>query len=219
LNNDHGIAEHIRSLYQHSEQSEDQLDQDIIGHVLAVTMKFESIVLHGSRRNPATYLDVYHRWFHVQMIRALGNNLGRKRHLQPLSYAFVDVPASRGLQRNSTSEAIESGLLHIHAVIAVRPGKGKICRLPLLVAGSAHRSREFGDVQVKPFDPSLGSLENMIEYFKKGAEAIGSRCRSDCYDVFPRFRITRLDKTPSISPVNTPSEMRSKSSSDVSCDV
>jgi hypothetical protein len=186
------ISDHIKDVYRQSDQATEQLNQLVIDHVLAMTMKFELIDLDGSRRDPATYLDVYGSWFHAQMIKALGNNLGRKRHLQPLSYAFVDVPGSRGLQRNSTSEAIKSGLLHIHAVIAIRPGKGEVCRLPLLVAGSAHRSREFGDVEVKPFDPSLGSLENMIEYFKKGAEAIGSRYQSDSYDVFPRFRIARL---------------------------
>lgn len=213
------ISDHIKDVYRQSGQTTEQLNQFIANHVLAVTLKFESIDLDESRRDPATYLDVYGRWLHSQMIKALGNNLGRKRHLQPFSCAFVDVPGSRGLQRNPPSEAIESGLLHIHAVVAIRPGKGEICRLPLLVAGSTHRSREFGDVEVKPLDPSRGSLENMIEYFKKGAEAIGSRYRSDCYEVFPRVRIARLDKTAAISPVNTAASDQKKSSSVVSCDV
>ena len=48
-----------------------------------------------------------------------------------------------------------------------------------------HRSR-IGDVRVEQFDPERGSLENMIEYFMKGAEAIGMRLRSDAYEVLPR---------------------------------
>jgi hypothetical protein len=123
------------------------------------------------------------------MITSFGNNLGRKRHLQPLSYAFLDFPNSRG--RNPVhhrSEFLESGLLHIHAVIALRLRAGQLCRRPLLVAGSAHRLRRFGDVKVEPFDPSRGSLANMVTYFKKGSDAVGSYCRTDGYDVFPRYK-------------------------------
>ena len=74
----------------------------IIANVFAVTMKFESIEIKGSRQNPSSYLDAY--------------------------------------------------------------------------------------------DPSLGSLENMIAYFKKGAEVIGSVHRSDAYDVFPRFENVRTNQ-------------------------
>ena len=181
------IANLIRSLYQDQNLTTDELNQAIIDNVFAVTMKFESVELQGPRDDPETYLSKYRSWFHWLMIQSFGNNLGRKKHLQPLSYAFMDFPDSRGSQSECrVDELMKSGLLHVHAVIALRPGAGQACRLPLMVAGSAHQLRRFGDVKVEMFDPERGSIENMIQYFMKGAEAIGSRLRSDAYEVFPR---------------------------------
>lgn len=181
------IADLIRSLHQDENLSDEHLNQAIIDNVFAVTIKFESVDLEGSRQNPATYLTKYRAWFHRLMIQSFGNNLGRKKHLQPLSYAFLDFPNSRGWQSDDrVDEIMKSGLLHVHAVIALRPGAGQACRMPLMVAGSAHQLRRFGDVKVEQFDPDRGSLENMIKYFMKGAEAIGSQLRSDAYEVLPR---------------------------------
>mgnify|MGYP003392467718 CR=1 FL=1 len=191
-----GIADSIATIYQSSTEAD--LNQAVIDNVLAVTMKFDSVKLEGSRNDPATYLTAYGDWFHSIMVRSFGNNLGRKRHLQPVSYAFVDFSASRGRSKINPGEMVRAGLLHLHAVIALRPGDGQACRLPFLVAGSAHRQRQFGDVKVTPFDPAQGSLENMIAYFKKGADAIGPFARSDCFDVFPRFR-TRQRACPDVS--------------------
>lgn len=95
------------------------------------------------------------------------------------------MAGSRGRSNISASELKASGLLHVHAVIAIRPGDGSVFRQQFLDAGKLKR---FGDVKVTPFDPSLGSLENMIEYFKKGSDAVGTRYKSDAYDIFPRFR-------------------------------
>lgn len=169
-----GIANHIVSIYRDHVRNDNELYQMILANVFAVTMKFESIELNGSRQDPSSYLNVYDDWFRSLMITSFGNNLGRKRHLQPLSYAFLDFPNSRGSNPvPNRSELLQSGLLHVHAVIALRLGPGQACRRSLLVAGSAHQLRRFGDVKVEPFDPLLGSLENMITYFKKGADAVG----------------------------------------------
>lgn len=162
-------------------------------------MKFESVELLGSRQDPSTYLNAYGRWFHDLMIEAFGNNLGRKRHMQPISYAFVDVPLSRGnCPRQNAHELLKSGLVHIHAVIALRPGGGQKLRRPLLVAGSAHQLRRYGDVLIEPFDPAKGSLENLIKYCMKGAEAVGRFHRSDTYDLFPRFKNMRASPSADI---------------------
>ena len=181
------IADLIRSLYQDQNLTTDKLNQAIIDNVFAVTMKFESTELQGPHNDPATYLSKYRSWFHWLMIQSFGNNLGRKKHLQPMSYAFLDFSNSRGSRsESSVDEIMKSGLLHIHAVIALRPGAGQACRMPLMVAGSAHQLRRFGDVKVEQYQAERGSLENMIQYFMKGAERIGSRLRSDAYEVLPR---------------------------------
>jgi hypothetical protein len=189
LDSSQAIADHIVSIYQDHVQNNDELNQTITANVFAITTKFESVELNGSRQDPSSYLNAYDAWFRSLMITSFENNLGRKRHLQPLSYAFLDFPNSRGNNPvPNRSELLRSGLLHVHAVIALRLGTGQACRRSLLVAGSAHQLRQFSDVKVEPFDPSRGSLENMVTYFKKGADAAGSFHRCNAYDVFPRFK-------------------------------
>ena len=202
MNQSQGFAEIIRNLYRQPNQTEADLNQAIVGHVLAVTKKYETDDLDGSRDDPAAYLGGYNDWFQTQLREVFPNNLGRKKNIQPLSFAFVDMSGSRGRKNISALELKASGLLHVHAVIAIRPGDGMIFRQQFLDAGKLKR---FGDVKVTPFDPSLGSLENMFEYFKKGSDAIGSRCRADAYDIFPRFRT----KSPSLSPDVSQSTPRS----------
>lgn len=94
----------------------------------------------------------------------------------------------REMSPNQAANFLNHDLLHIHAVIAVRPGDGEAFRRPLLVAGSAHQLRRFGEVKVEPFDPGKGSLENMIEYCSKGANLIGPHHCSNCYELLPRQR-------------------------------
>lgn len=183
------IANIIRTIYQGHNLTTDELNQDIIDNVFAVTMKFESVHFEAgeSRNDPATYLKKYRDWFESLIIQAFGNNLGRKRYMQPLSFSFVDFPGSKGaMSEDEAARHLNFGLLHVHAVVALRPDAGQAFRRPLMVAGSAHQLRRFGEVKVEPYDPSKGSLENMIEYCKKGAELIGSRHRSDCYELLPR---------------------------------
>ncbi len=183
------IAYIIRAIYQDQNLTTDELNQAIITNVFAVTMKFESVHFEPgeSRKDPATYLNRYREWFRSLIIQAFGNNLGRKRHMQPLSFSFVDFPGSKGqLSEREAGEFLNFGLLHVHAVIALRPDAGQAFRRPLLVAGSTHQLQRFGEVKVEPYNPARGSLKNMIEYCKKGAELIGSRHRSDCYELLPR---------------------------------
>lgn len=180
------IASMIRDIYQDQNQTNDSLNQAIIDNVYAVTMKFESVFLQCSKENPESYLKHNREWYHWLMRSTIGNNLGRKKHLQPLCWSFVDFPGSKGaMTEKRVGECLKSGLLHIHSVIALKLGDGQILRRPLLVAGSAHQLRRFGEVKVERYDPKRGSLERMIEYCKKGSDLIGSRHCSDCYDLLP----------------------------------
>lgn len=112
--------------------------------------------------------------------------MGRKRYQQPLSVSYIDFPGSKGtMSAKEAANFLNFGLLHVHAVVALRP-EGQAFRRPLLVAGSAHQLRRFGEVKVEPYDPEKGSLEKMIQYCSKGAELIGPRHRSDCYELLPR---------------------------------
>lgn len=180
------IATMIASVYHQDGQSFLDLQSAIRDNVFVATMKLDGVTCHGSRNDPETYLKHYRAWFHHCMIGSFGNNLGRKKYLQPLSFAFVDFPDSRGSHSNqSVNELLNSGLLHVHAIIAIRPGAGQACRLPIVTAGSVFQRKEFGDVLVEPFGADRGSLKNVIDYIKKGADKISSRCKNDPYAVLP----------------------------------
>jgi hypothetical protein len=180
------IAEHIRSIYADEPFKGKGVGRVLADNVFAVTIRFGSADLQGSHQDPSTHLCAYDRWFRNLMFQSFGNHLGRKRHMQPLSYAFLDYPNSRGQQTQQVSEFFLSGLLHIHAVIALRLGHGQACRLCLNASATANQDERFSHVHIETFDPSRGSLEHMIDYFKKGSDAIGPYHRADCYDVFPR---------------------------------
>ncbi len=97
------IAYIIRAIYQDQNLTTDELNQAIITNVFAVTMKFESVHFEPgeSRKDPATYLNRYREWFRSLIIQAFGNNLGRKRHMQPLSFRSWTFQAQRGSYQNA----------------------------------------------------------------------------------------------------------------------
>ena len=194
------VTQHIQSRYLHTELEEAiKLQND---NVFFVTMKFDGIDLKSSRSSPSTYLSLYGEWYHRLMQDSFGKHLGRKRRLQPLSYAFVDFPGSRstgnftandepvGLndltQHREISDYLSSGLLHIHAVLSLLPGPGQACRLRMLESISAQQTRELGAVEISQFNPQLGSLQNLVAYSMKGAIQLGSMIKDDCWGLFPR---------------------------------
>lgn len=187
--NDHSaeaFANHIVDLYRTPEYVGVDINQALADNVFAATMRFDGSPLIKTKSDPSFYLDSYAIWFKVLMKMTFGNNLHRKKHLQPFCLAFVDLPGSRGYRSSllSRSDLLKCGYLHIHAVIALRPGRGQEVRSALAWANS--RRERYGSTFIERFDPNLGSLENMIEYFKKGAEQIGQFTKHDCWDVFPR---------------------------------
>lgn len=204
------ITDLLLSTYQTEGFNETELSQLLNDNIFFVTMMFERIKFEGlgSRYDPTTYLNIFHNWFRTIMMEGLGPHYGRKskRIHQPLAFAFVDFPGSRyrgqhevntdqqaqsGLydrtRNHGSSEFLKSGPLHIHAVVALRPGPGQVCRLPILNSVSLPKSK-FGRIDVQPFDPNKGTLQNLIEYSMKGAIQIGSATPSDCWEQFPRYR-------------------------------
>jgi len=56
----------------------------------------------------------------------------RKRYRQPLSISYVDFPGSKGtMSAREASELLKFGLLHVHAVVALRP-EGQALRRSLV---------------------------------------------------------------------------------------
>jgi hypothetical protein len=165
-------------------------------------MKFDGVDLKSSTSSPSTYLDHYGEWYHRLMQDSFGRHLGRKRRLQPLSYAFIDFSGSRFprnlaprgepaclndlTQHREIADYLNSGRLHIHAVLALVRGPGQACRLRMLTSPSLQRTRELGEIEISQFNPKRGSLQNLVSYSMKGAVQLGSMIKDDCWGLFPR---------------------------------
>lgn len=148
------------------------------------------------------YLDAYDRFYRYLLTQSLGPNFRRHRHLQPLSYAFIDFPGSRGRRdtgrRISRAMLLGSGRLHIHAVIAIRPGEGQRCIQPLrrMLLGFDSDLKKFGDVRISHFDPDEG-LVNLVDYCSKGAQAVDDLYAwGDMHELFPRLRADTISLKP-----------------------
>jgi hypothetical protein len=141
------------------------------------------------------YLDAFDRFNRYLLTQSFGPNFVRKRRFQPLSYAFIDFPGSRGRrdtgERISRATLLNLGRLHIHAVVAVRPDEGQRCIPPLrhMLNGFDDELKKFGDVRINHFDPEQG-LANLIDYCSKGAQAVDDRYAwGDMHEVFPPERV------------------------------
>jgi len=154
----------------------------------------QSLQQTGQRQaNPPLhlYLDAFDRFNRYLLTQSFGPNFRRKRHLQPLSYAFIDFPGSRGRrdrgERISRATLLGSGRLHIHAVVAVRPDEGQRCIQSLrhMLNGFDGELKKFGDIRINHFDPNEG-LFNLVDYCSKGTQAVDDRYAwGDMYQVFP----------------------------------
>jgi len=76
-----------------------------------VTATYSRPELSGGSPLSSYYCFLSFERFYVRMMSLLLNNYSRKRHLQPLTYAFLDYPAKL-FSGNSTP--------HVHAVMATR---------------------------------------------------------------------------------------------------
>jgi hypothetical protein len=89
-------------------------------------------------------------------------------------------------QHREITDYLNSGLLHVHAVLSLLPGPGRACRLQMLESTSTQQTRELGEIEISQFDPQLGSLQNLVAYSMKGAVQLGSMIKDDCWGLFPR---------------------------------
>lgn len=214
------VAAHLLTNYPTKDLDKKQLDQLCSDNILFITMKFDGLILPGSRSDPSTYLDIFARWYRSVIIDSFGRHYARasKKALQPLTYAFVDFPGSRYQQSSQLNKdclaqvslfdktrhrgpsvVLKSGLLHVHALMALQPGQGRACRLRFAASNyldaTVIQEPQFADIDVQSFDPKKGSLENLADYAMKGATQMGPTSGSDWWDVLPRLNRTNTKPT------------------------
>lgn len=208
------VAAHLLTNYSTKDLNQEQLDQLLSENIFFITMKFDGLNFPGLRNDPSTYLNIFAAWYQSVIIKSLGRHYARptKRIHQPLTYAFVDFPSSRyrrpqnqdrlaqvnlfdRTRHRGSSVVLRSGVLHVHALMALKPGPGQVCRLPFATSkfldANIVQPPQFIDIDVRAFDPKIASLENLAEYAMKGATQMGPFSGSDWWDILPRLNSTK----------------------------
>jgi hypothetical protein len=79
--------------------------------------------------------------------------------------------------------------------MALKPGQGQLCRLPFTTSkfldASIIHPPQFIDVDVRAFDPKMGSLQNLAEHAMKITTQMGPTSGSDWWDILPRLNSTK----------------------------
>jgi hypothetical protein len=65
--------------------------------------------------------------------------------------------------------------------MALNPDQGLKYRLPMMTPHEGLRPRQVGHVDVQPFNPELGSFENLFNYAEKATDQIGASYKLDCW--------------------------------------
>lgn len=173
------VLQHFQTYSAQSlSQSSDQLFKD---HLYFVSIRFGTGRHHMAAPNQLKEFGRLHFRISRQL---LGNHLNsnRKRKLQPLCYAFADSEGSR----RGSSDVFKCQMPHVHAVI-VAPLQYKnefklVIDDPQLTNGLPIKSMD-----VRPYKPEIGSLENLISYCMKGYRQAHTShfLREDLWAVFP----------------------------------
>src|SRR3569623_589436 len=189
------IINEVISIYRPYASTEEALRQALSNNVFFVSMNLKGVDLRdlSKRRTKLPlhlYLDAYDRWCRHMIKEAFGRNFHRWPHDQPLSYAFIDFEGSRSRERISMGELLNIDLLHVHAVIALRPGNGQRCQQALRRPQTPLEKSAVGDILIEPFDPARGTFANAMEYFSKGITLVEDRnAWGEMFEQFPRFSV------------------------------
>lgn len=125
----------------------------------------------------------------------LGSNLARKKHLQPICYAFYDWDDTRH------GSGVEKKNLHIHGLMLVHPGtRAKFT----FISRSANWfcQPQISSLVIEPFDPSRvkplacgryekDPMKRCISYASKGYREFHSEDDGGYWSVFPKFEGSR----------------------------
>ena len=164
---------------------ERNIDRDILNQFNGT--KWGSLLRSGLAERKRTQLSEFGKFYFKISKYLLGNNLGRKRPLQPLTYAFTDFEGSR----SGKSDALKSQMPHIHALMLVRPNHlAAFQQLPIFETSKRTKVwfSSIKDIETEPFSPMKGSVEDLASYCMKGcAQTLRDYAgRDDLWAVFPK---------------------------------
>ena len=177
------ISEHFSAV--HSSYSAKFPDQTAFleRHLFFITVSFNLRSSRFESRFPTQLAEFGRLYFQISEF-LLGNNLNRKRKLQPLTYAFTDFEGSR-LRK---SDVVHNQFPHIHALLLVTPEYLNQFKSAVFVPRLRSRVRSIKDIKIENYSSQKGTVERLASYCMKGyvqsSRSYGAR--EDLWSIFPR---------------------------------
>lgn len=178
------IMKHFATFYSDNPNPHPSFDKFLEEHLFFITVSFDLEKVTEFRSKAPTQLTEFGK-LHFNISKyLLGNNLNRKRPLQPLTYAFIDFEASR-LGR---SDAMHSERPHVHALMLVAPKYLVKFRSAIFEPRLRSWVGSIKELQIKNFSQGEGTLDNLVSYCMKGhRQTASSYCeREDLWSIFPK---------------------------------
>jgi hypothetical protein len=198
-----GFAKQIIEAGYDNQVSFTNEDDYLKSNLLFITVTFSPrsvAIKHPTRSSPiGTFGLLYRNLMH----EVLGGNIARKRRHQPLTIAFADFEGSRQIKNDDTGRFVVPDLRgsklidprtatfpHIHSLMLTAPdSRARICdELSNIISPTRVLTPSVDTVQVEHFDPTKGSLQNLISYCSKGVWQTRPSDRDDLWQVFPPNR-------------------------------
>jgi hypothetical protein len=154
-------------------------NHDYRTHLYFVSVRFE-----GAGAAATNQLAQFGRLYFKLSRRLLGNNLNRKRRLQPLCYAFLDAEGSR----YGSSDVFHCEMPHVHSLMLAPPKYRAEFDCAIRDPALVFEDRYLRAIDVQQSSAEQGSVENLISYCMKGYRqaAPGHFLREDLWSIFPR---------------------------------
>jgi hypothetical protein len=190
------IDQHIDHLRQSASYSDDENPLFILLSVTFIPTE-SAVDLNPSAISPEKCFISFEK-FYVRMLSTLMNNYSRKRHLQPLTYAYLDFPFSSTSKKYAhlpdfqkmkinkrLSKAHPETTPHIHSVMYVVPEMREkfLCLMPRLEILYRNLSDTNMTLDVQVAD----SLDKAVHYSSKLMKYPSSDLKDkDLYIVLPK---------------------------------
>ena len=173
------IRDHFKNIYLLHNNGQESFQQYLEKYLFFLSVTFRN---PAESSHPQLFKE-FGKFYFLLSRRLLGNNLSRKRRLQPLTYAFIDFEGSR----SGKSDALNSAMPHIHALMLVLPQH--------IEAFNDLHSEQFARVSVPTivdmhadrFSTARGGVETLISYSMKGFLQTPKEyfAREDLWSLFP----------------------------------
>lgn len=165
-------------------------NENSIEELFSKNLYFMTVGFHldqiPSRQNPSGLLKEFGRYYFDLMRQTYGNNLVRKKQIQPLIYAFVNF---EGTRRSGRIDASKTLVPHLHGLALVKPNTQDVfakINNGSMIGPSIDSIKK---IEFSPYKAERSSVERLNTYAMKGCFRVdqADAGAGDLWDIFPRL--------------------------------